>query len=663
VHIQQRQPSKDSDASKQGKESPASGQEATPAQPELATDGIAKPPRDAASGQSRNRQDVKSGTDQADGAANAGPRNRQENKASWGQGATAQPDRFTASWAPAPAPPTSSSVWAPNNTRGLGNGTFGTHLGRGPASPEVAGAQPVKGPAPIGPPSTQRQASAPPAQTAHGAPPGRQESALLRSRWSSTVVENDRAIMEQNRAFKVEQERQLAERGMTLADSIPEIKDNWRPHDPHPSMRNAPDLSRPAAPTGPARPEFTAPAGPGNMSGPGSAPILPTTSSASQSRTSRFFPPTRDVRNEYAPPSEPQRPNSPSPPPPDTLGHPAFDGDVHRPHVSLPRPQPVVRLPPSAAAAQESAAARPAGNFSWAHPTSFKDGAAAAVPTGPAGQSRDWERQPSSHRHVPHSSQDSNGGWDERFRNLLSDRKAPRGRKVTSPSQATFVDASSRSALDQSNRHELATVSLPRTPTTSSRPRTIDEDASLFTTGTNTARKHFKAAPGAFMVKPVSEECFAAQDFGSLPAINLPRDVPEAAWHPAPSPVEKRGGSRRLASADICSGGLAWIPHDMSPSGSPEYRIRLPGMVDVRTTPAPQLPSRNNNPRQRSNRGPRQSQGNSRGGKNSEANSQAGDAPPPPPPPSRPHGRQNRSSYRGKNTDWSRRTPAVQPTQ
>ncbi|KAH6668620.1 hypothetical protein F5X68DRAFT_52513 [Plectosphaerella plurivora] len=657
VHIQQRQQSKNSDDSKQSKESPKTGQ-ATAAQTEEVTDAAAKPVQESA--HSRNRQDLKHGADQAE---NSAPRNRQENKASWGQGAAPQSDRYTASWAPA-VQPTSSSVWAPpTNTRGLGNGTFGTPLGRGPASPDAAAAQPVKGPAPIGPPSVQRQANAPAAQPAHpghaGAPP-RHESALLRSRWSSSVVDNDRVMMDQSRARNAEQERQLAERGLTLADSIPEIKDNWRPHDPHPGMRAAPDLSRSTAPTGPTRPEFTAPSGPGSLSGSGQPPILPTTSSASQSRTSRFFPPTRDVRNEIAQQSEPQRPKSPSPPPPDTVGHPAFDGDIHRPHVSLPRPQPVVRLPPSAAAAQDAPAARPAANFSWANPTSYKD-TSAAVPTGPAGQSRDWERQPATHRHVPTSSQDSNGGWDERFRNLLSDRKAPR-RKVTSPSQATFVDASSRNVLDQSNRHEMATVSLPRTPTTQSHSRTIVQDAALFTMGTTTARKHFNAAPGAYMVKPVSEECFKEQEMGSLPAINLPRVIPDNGWQPAPQPADKRGGFRRFTSADISSVGPHWIPTDMSPAGTPEYRIKFPGMLDVRTTPAPNLPSRGST-RTRSNKGPRQPQGGSRGGKNSEANSQAGDAPASALPPSRPQGRGGRSSYRGKGSDWNRRTSSAQPTQ
>ena len=40
------------------------------------------------------------------------------------------------------------------------------------------------------------------------------------------------------------------------------------------------------------------------------------------------------------------RPGSPSPPPPEEFGHPAFTGNILRPNVSLPRPKAVVRLPP-----------------------------------------------------------------------------------------------------------------------------------------------------------------------------------------------------------------------------------------------------------------------------------------------------------------------------
>lgn len=641
IQIQQRQASNDSDKSAQTSTSAVDGHVSLPpgsgnqSESKRATSQVVSP-ADGAPAQLRGKSDMKPILEQTDGlgaSAHANnPRSRSEGKPQWGQSSTPQPDRFTSSWVSAGQPP-ASSVWAPNNLRGLGNGTFNAHLGRGPVSPPTTAAQPARGQAPIAPPSAQRLA----AQQANAPGSGREP---FKSKWGNSIMESDRAIMEQNKARMAEQERELAERGMTLADSVPEIKDNWRPHNPSASLRgSAPDASvRSGTAPGSARPDYST----------GTTPVLPQASTTPQSR-SRFFPtPTRDARQEATISADPQRPSSPSPPPPDTVGHPAFDGDAHNPHVSLPRPQPVVRLPPSASA-HAAAPASHGTNFSWSNPAPFKD-AAASVPTGPAVHGRGWNRHPGNQGPAQHDS--TNNGWDERFRNLFSDRKAPNHHKVTSPSQATFVDASSRSVFhEDSGRKNLATVSLPRTPTRPVSQQAV-LDSQLFLMAVQRARKHLHDN-GDYMVKPVSEECFEAQEMGSLPSVKVPRETPEAAWHPAPAPPKDRNAPRRLMNSDISSSPLHWVAQDIGSNGSPEYRIKFPGMDTMRTVPAPALRSRSN-PRRGSSRGTRSSQA-PRGGKNTDSTSQSGDAPPP----SRPS-RGGRGSYRGRGSDWSRRTSSAQ---
>ena len=79
--------------------------------------------------------------------------------------------------------------------------------------------------------------------------------------------------------------------------------------------------------------------------GSGSSSILPRQdqTASSHPRGSRFFP-TKDNQNIG---KDSSRPGSLSPPPPTMEGHPAYEGDVMHPHVSLPKPHPIVKLPPA----------------------------------------------------------------------------------------------------------------------------------------------------------------------------------------------------------------------------------------------------------------------------------------------------------------------------
>ncbi|CRK22715.1 hypothetical protein BN1708_013468, partial [Verticillium longisporum] len=439
---------------------------------------------------------------------------------SWGSAAPSQPERFsTATWGPPPAPQAAGSVWAPN-TRGLGNGTFNAAVGSPPVSQpgQLPPSQSKKGPAPIAPPSARRTHES----TAPGARPEHANLASNRSKWSSAIADNDRATLEHSRARQAEQDRHLTERGMTYADTQPEVVDNWRPSAKNTSQGSQADVT--VSRREPSHADRTP-----------SAPLLPGGSPASQSRTSRFFP-TRDVRLD---------------------------------HKS-------------------------------------------------AGQTV----------------------WGDKFRDLFSDRKAPSARHpIISPPKASVVEPASKSAFDELGRPNPATVCLPQH--TGQSIAQASQDAAR---GFASAKKRFRDSQRFLTTKPVSESCFEEQEMGSLPLIRMPREMPDAAWHPAPPP--ERPAPRRFNIIEITSAPQFWIPQDVG-QGGPEYRIFLPGMNALKSVPAPALRSRSN-PRRGSGRGPRASAA-PRGGGLKTRDSTSSDVPPPT------ATRGGRGGYRGRVSDWTRR--------
>lgn len=200
--------------------------------------------------------------------------------------------------------------------------------------------------------------------------------------------------------------------------------------------------------------------------------------SVSQGRTSRFFP-SKEPRGDAAA-SELYRPSSPTPPPPTMEGHPVYETGSRRPHVSLPRPQPVVKLPPAAGAPQ----GRP------------------------------------QHHSLPIRGQ--RGGqpgedWQIKINNLLNNPKSP-------PKTAVGIDMSTRHALDHPVTNRSATVSLPSpiaSPAQAPMPPVTQPN---FTGG---------KLPKSSISKPMAEECFEEQEMGSLPRIRLPNKTPDASWQPA----------------------------------------------------------------------------------------------------------------------------------
>ncbi|RBR24624.1 uncharacterized protein FIESC28_02557 [Fusarium coffeatum] len=524
----------------------------------------------------------------------------------WGAAAASRQDRAVSTWGTG-SQPVARNVWgSPNNDRGLGNGTFNTDIGRLPLD-DRPGSQGSKGPSPIAPPHASQQPpqgrQQPPAPIGSGpsrygaSGPRPPQGSDVASKWGiNAVSENDRKMSAERLAEKVERDRQLAERGLTLEDAQPVIKNTWRQvHAPGDGTRQSvgPQDSQSAGPWRTAGDEIHEdPASIGAVGGmPGAA--------ASQGRTSRFFP-TRDSYDRINE-NEPSRSKSPTPPPPTMEGHPAYEGNADRPHVSLPRPQPVVRLPPSLAASQTPASRV---QFGWAQPPSFKD-----VARGPVSPNR-----------LPLAAgETSQEKWQNRINSLLGSSRSP-------PQRSIGVDPASKSALDQVAHHDSATVSLPG----------------------NNAPAHFAKGKSSPVSKPMAEECFEEQEMGSLPQIRLPHKAPEAAWQPAPAqnkPLPKKFTVQPTVmepyyfAAEVVGGGNA-------------MRIRLPEMKETKIVTVPFSATRGG--RGSSNRGGPRSRGpgyERRGGKR-DVSSSRGEHPAPT------SSRGGRGSYRGRGSDWGRSNSA-----
>ncbi|EWZ82773.1 hypothetical protein FOCG_04773 [Fusarium oxysporum f. sp. radicis-lycopersici 26381] len=523
----------------------------------------------------------------------------------WGAAAASRQDRAVSNWGTGSQP--RSNVWgSPNNDRGLGNGTFNTDIGRAPLD-NRPGSQGNKGPSPIAPPNNPRQPSQarpqPPAPIGSG--PSRYSSSGphppagsdVASKWITAVGEKDKQLSASRLAERVERDRLLAERGVSLEDAQPVIKDTWRQvHAPGDGTRRAigPQEAQPAGPW--RSPGDDAKEDPNNVGVVGGG--VPGQAGASQNRASRFFP-TRDSHDRINE-NEPSRSKSPTPPPPTMEGHPAYEGDVMKPHVSLPKPHPVVKLPPSMAASQ------PPSNrvqFGWAHPPSFKD-----VARGPV----------SPNRAPLTAGESSQEKWQNRINSLL-------GNSSRSPPQRSIgVDPASKSALDHVAHHDSATVSLPRNNV--SAPARFDK--SLLSPVT----------------KPMAEECFEEQEMGSLPQIRLPHKAPEAAWQPALAPnkplpkkfaVQPTVMEPYYFSADVVGGGNV-------------MRIMFPNMQEARTVTIPFSATRGGRGSQ-GRGGPRnRGSGYERRGGKRDVSSSRGEHPP------TSSGRGGRGSYRGRGSDWGR---------
>ena len=463
-------------------------------------------------------QDMRNGT-RAPHNTGSGPTTTQENR-SFQQGTAAAPgaDRFQA-WAhPQAQQAGRGNVWGPppSNDRTLGNGTFNPELSRLSDMPSQG-----TRPSPIGPPrgngqyqqgrnqSQQNQYGPRPAPIG---PPSRQTSGpknmserVMAAGWGELPEKLAREDAERSEQVEAERRRkhELIEQGLLQEVAQPEIRDTWRKvklqedgtrGKVNESITHTLDGSGPwkqdSAPRSVVDERVSDPMMQDRSVQPQFSKTWKTESILPSSvRTSKFFPINHDVRMEDSY-SYSHRPGSPSPPPPTMEGHPAYDGDVAHPHVSLPLPPPVVKLPP--------VLPTPIGP---PRPTSFA--AAVNAPAPPARQ----------HSRISQDIRNDAGGppidkgvaWQARIDTLFD--------KKHNKSHTLAVDSSSKNALELPNTQFLATVSLPSS---------ISGDLA--------------ADENSIISKPPAEICFEEQEMGSLPTIKVPGTVPKNAWTPAPAP-------------------------------------------------------------------------------------------------------------------------------
>ncbi|PBP16099.1 hypothetical protein BUE80_DR013218 [Diplocarpon rosae] len=512
---------------------------------------------------------------------------------SWQNNSAPASDRFK-SWNAAPSPQSSSmNVWGPpTNDRTLGNGTFNPELSRlpdihqsphpGPIGPPHVNRsnnqfQQGRGreqygsrPAPIGPPNRHQGASRQDMEN---------KAAVARSGWNTLpdTLNQQEQLSAQQSNLELAKKLELKEKGLLPEIVGPVINETWRKvalnedgtrgkvqnnvkavHDPTQAWSAYPEKPQEENTTrsifedqeASRRHHFDAV---GNQSTYSDSWTAPANTNASPSvRGSRFFPSHRDVRLEEQYINY-DRPGSPSPPPPTMAGHPAYDGDIAHPHVSLPRPSPVVKLPPAPVLAPIGPPRKPA---------SFAQAVQAPAPPGTNHKASYSSRQESTSRGT-HAYQDirrQEGSWQERIHSLVG-RRSPK-------SHALAVDSSSKNALELPNQQVGATVSLP---------------------SVNLGDMAFDS--GAVESKPAAEECFEEQEMGSLPVIKVPNLAPRAAWNLAATP---KSLSRKLQASHVVSRDpVQFSQHIVSDVET--INIRLPGQIEAKSV------TRAVAPRQRSN--------------------------------------------------------------
>ncbi|KUI68388.1 hypothetical protein VM1G_04106 [Cytospora mali] len=447
----------------------------------------------------------------------------------------------------------SANVWAsPSNDRSLGNGTFNAVPPTQPSQlPQIQGSRP--GPGPIAPPS---RATSQHSQPAPIAPPQRsgprshvqEEPAQRRNKWSTAVLAGDEEIRMGRQRQQSHLEAEMKARGLDYADMAAPINEQWKPAKEDDKGQR---ILRDAV-------NWVHGSNAQNSTSwnPSSYSVGSNGSATGGSQHSRFFPPSRDYQEADSPARETERSHSPSPPPPDMDGHPAFDGDAAHPHVSLPKTKPIVKLPPAAPSAPT--ATQRSGQPSSAWPSSSLTQGQSSRPAAGASSA---------------VSNETSMFWQNRIKNLLSDNSQ-------NPSS---VDSSSKTTLAQPSQRAPATVSLP-----------------------GVFAPSIPVGECSFSTKTMDEDCFEEQEMGSLPPVHLPTQVPDAAWEPAKPPPRQ---DRRLKEVVTTSAeALVFTPEGRS------YFILFPNMVNKKIVAMP-LSSRSPSNPGRRGRGSRYASGTSyRGG-------------------------------------------------
>ncbi|KAI0149195.1 hypothetical protein BJ166DRAFT_58693 [Pestalotiopsis sp. NC0098] len=610
--------------------------------------------------------------------ARSGPSSGPQPKAPWPE-PTQKPTDRVASWSGG-SQSGPRNLWAApaGNDRFLGNGTFDADLGQLADSEPAQPASMTSRPTPIGPPRSAHQAPqrlapiGPPSGNRPGAQPPHTGVAPRRNPWATAdIAADDRAIRAERQARLEEQRKTLETQGVSANESQHTVRDTWRGVDidqdgrrmtghgvttqhnermdrhPGPSW-NAPmpphlgpdhgghdQLSQPpyqqaGLPDGP----YTraAPLGPAGHGPAGHGPA------AHPRAGSRFFPHggSRDIRQEDA--TVPPRSKSPTPPPPTMDGHPAYDGDAGRPHVTLPPTRPVVKLPPAAQRPQQVKQAPVP--IAPPKPATFAAAAAAAATPAPRPTGTTLSGRGANYANSAQSAGEikTQENWQQRINSLM---RAPHAKPIS-------IDSSSKYAFD-AHANTSTTVSLPALSPGGSSSFSETSDVTS---------------------KEMAEECFDEQEMGSLPLVNLPNEAPSALWsnkavEPNWLPLNTKYRVDANASESLR------FPYEVVNHKS-VYRILMNGMEEAKTVPAPYTP-RNRSDSRRQGRGGRGTRGGLRGRDSSgdhQSSSSVAERPDRPDRPERPErsertsSRGGRGSFRSRSEHWSKSSSALsQPTQ
>ncbi|CAJ2512245.1 Uu.00g052600.m01.CDS01 [Anthostomella pinea] len=444
----------------------------------------------------------------------------------------------------------SKNVWGAPGDRSLGNGTFNSDIGALPGSHPAPAANKSHRPTPIAPPRSvsQGQVKKPEPQPSRLAPIGPPASSNPANAWRTFDIKADDA--------RKRQERQEA-RGNVNEIAPVSITDTWRSVDLNNDGKRTevgtfttradgssinPRKSQGSEPTaGLAEPRQFGEQTAGHPKGPG------TPGPPAQARSgSRFFPAPNNTPAQV-PLQEDSRTRSPTPPPPTADGHPVYDGDVTRPHVTLPPQRPRVRLPPSAQPAGPGPVAppkppKPVRQENWQETIDTFE--ARTVSRG-----RNYGGIPQRPHEIA-----SQENWQEKINNLMVAHIA------AVPARAMPVDSSSIPSLEHgSQSHDSATVSLPGP----------SPDTTITTS------------------REMAETFLSEQEMGSLPIIHLPANAPRSLWQPArpnwnPTPARMRVNP--VAFEAIRFPG-EWV------NGRQTYRVLAPGMTEAKTVTAPSAKS------------------------------------------------------------------------
>ncbi|KAJ5030067.1 hypothetical protein PSV09DRAFT_2379419 [Bipolaris maydis] len=456
---------------------------------------------------------------QTDGAVPSGPR----------------PQGPPAAWSPATAPqprPWTSQVWGPPQAkdRALGNGTFDSGY-RGQSRPGAQPPLPVQAPAtaPIGtaiapqsltPQSTRQMPASQPMfqqRTPHAQPPppsrsGRVVKPITGGGWDTfgeLILKDDQEALARSR-----QERDRQGEGFR-----PELRETYKDQRGQAQVtlhdKVVPDI---ALVEGLKKDDVPKPVNEGQS--PQQVLGQGTLQQATGSRASRFFPRPTESSLDAMSSSVTHASNKADspPPPPETETHPAFSSDAGHPLVRLPKPSPVVRLPPLASG------------------------------TGPSPTAQ--VTMPSRGQALGARPLAMNPEWQARFNKLLDKPGSTRpASNPANPSLSPAVPqqgavapaALSKASLDVRGSTGPATVSLPTAPQRN--PFSNDRGSEVIT-------------------RKGAEALFEDREFGSLPTVKLskvshlaadqpPKAAPKDEQHPKFKKFENPFTIRRLEAFDI----------------------------------------------------------------------------------------------------------------